>query len=174
MGKKEFKYEIAGVTFLQRPLVLGQIDQLLECIEGLSMPTSFSPMVIKKALGDKFYTALAIVLIPAIKDRLINEVLKNKDIPALAEDLRWSIDHETTLEVVDHFFDCNPIASIFNRLTEAMLKMRARTGLKPAPANPGNGSGILSPFSVKETSASETKSSGDIRPEIAPPSPDIL
>ena len=191
MDKKEFKYEIDGRTYLQRPLVLGQIDQLIECLEGMAMPQSFSPIAIKQALGEKFYTALAVVLIPvppgvepsggkapAKASTPISELLKNKDVPALAEELRWSIDHETTLEVIDHFFECNPIASILNRLTEAMLRMSVGAGLAPArkaaPASPDNGSGILSSSSVKETSPSETKSSGDILPEIAPPSPDIL
>ena len=182
-GSKESKHDIGGKSFLMRPLVLGQIDQLIDCLEGLTMPKTFSPMAIKKALGEKFYTALAIVLIPMGEGRNggrlgeaslpIREILKNKDVPALAEELRWSMDHDVAAEVIESFLSWNPPASILNRLTEATLKLTGKN-LRPSPANPDNGSGTLLPSSAKETSQSETKSSGDTHPETALPSPDIL
>jgi len=119
MDKKETTYEIDGRIYIQRPLVLGQIDQLIDLAKDLDLPPDFSPIEIKRALGERFYDALAIVLIPIsdVDGLNIPKILKSKDIPALAEELRWSTSHEMGLEVIEDFFDYNPVASIFERLT---------------------------------------------------------
>jgi hypothetical protein len=148
------KYQIGDKVYLQKPLVLGQIDQLMDLLEGTQIPKSSNPWMIKKALGEKIYVAMAIVLVEEGKSpkRDLEELQKN------ADEIRWSIDHLTSIGVIEDFFECNPIASLLERLAGAMLKsgQKISVGLR----------GPL-PSSATETSPNETKSSGDSPPENA-------
>ena len=49
----EFKYQIANKTYVQRPLVLGQIRQLLGILKDIDLPKEADPVSIAVALGDK-------------------------------------------------------------------------------------------------------------------------
>lgn len=115
--QKEFRYEIGGRVFYQRPLVLGQLRQLLDkVLKDLLIPDSqdLAPDVLILALGDKLPLGLAIVLSEEGKS------LKDKDIEELAKDLEFSITAEQAMEVVVNFFDCTPITSLLNMFTERM------------------------------------------------------
>jgi len=151
-----FKYTIGDKTFIQKKLVMGQIDQLMTEVREIKFPARFTANEIKEALGDRLYTGLAIILVEEGKSprREIEEIQK------FANELYWAMDPETIIGVIEDFFDCNPIASISERLSGAMSKVTAKLGhgtRKPASSSPG------------ETSPSETKSSGDIPPQNASP-----
>jgi hypothetical protein len=79
MEKKEYRYEIDGKIYIQRPLVLGQTSQMIETFADINIPSDVDTIGIIKLLGDKLPDALAVVL------REENIALKDKDISTLAE-----------------------------------------------------------------------------------------
>ena len=115
-----FKYEIGDKTYTQRKLVMGQIEQLEEQLRDAVFPMTNDPLRIREALGNKVYMAFAISLVEEGKSpkRDIEEL------QAIADDLRWGIDPELTLQVIEDFFDCNPIASLFMRLEGLTKKIK--------------------------------------------------
>lgn len=153
---QEFTYEIAGKQYGQKPLVLGQWRQFLDVIKGLSIPGNVDPWGLAKLLGDNLPLALAVVLNPE------GVPLKDKDLPALADELEFAIGPETIISVIEDFFACNPLPSILERLSQAagILSgmMKTETSLNPS----------LSP-SQPETSPGETPSSGDTPSETSSP-----
>ncbi|HQI50424.1 MAG TPA: hypothetical protein PLN61_17370 [bacterium] len=116
---QEKKYEIDGRTFYQRPLVLGQVRQLLDLMQGVTIPVGAGAMGIIDALGEKLPMALAIVLTEA------DRPLRDKDLHVLAQELTYSVTPETALEVVEHFFGLNPIASLLSRIGNLAEKIGA-------------------------------------------------
>ena len=56
-------YKIGDKTWTQRPLVLGQIQQLLTVIKGMSIPLGAGVLQLIEAVGDRIPVALAIVLV---------------------------------------------------------------------------------------------------------------
>lgn len=143
------KYNINGVIYIQRPLVLGQISQMVSVIEGLSF-TSLEPLGILLALEDRITRAMAIVLTPE------GTKIIDKDIDELADTL-FECPFDTTLEVVADFFVCNPTASLLEKLAGTIRKV-AET------IREATGSKNLFAFLPPEISASESKSSGVQRP----------
>jgi hypothetical protein len=156
--ENKFEYEIDGRRFIQRQLVPGQIKQLRKFLEGMVLPVDFSPSNILAVLGDRVSEAAAIVLTPSDGTEGGYLALKNKDVKALTEEFEYSLAIETSIQVVTDFFDCNPIASILEKLAGAATKMTdqvitlRRTAMK---------STALSQPSQEETSPKETASSGD-------------
>ena len=90
------KYQIGGKTYIQRKLVLGQVRQLIEHLDGISFPADlnfdFSGLI--AVLGGKLPIALAICLTEEGKSP------RDKDIIATAGDLEFSIDAEITMEAI--------------------------------------------------------------------------
>ena len=140
---KEFVYEVGGQKFSQKALVLGQISQLLDVLKGLRLPTDMSPIGLVAALGDRLPKALAIALNPD------GVAIKDKDLDAIAEQVSFEMDADLAIKVVDDFFDCNPLSSTLDRLTELIKRRRGGIG--------SNGSASSS---QKETSPNEMPSSG--------------
>ena len=130
----EFKYEIGGKTYIQKPLVLGQISQLISLMKGLVIPHDIAPMGLVSLLGDKLPIAIAIVLTPE------GMKLKDKDINALTDEIEFEISPEQTIQVIEDFFVCNPIVSLLEKLNEAVGKIGEKmkeTGLsKSASSSP--------------------------------------
>ena len=130
--KKDFVYEIGEKLYLQKPLVLGQIRQMMKAIEGLVIPGEVNPLGLIPVLGDKLPLALAIVLTPE------GVSLKDKDIHSLASEIEFEISPETSLQAVEDFFVCNPVPSLLERLggmAEKISKaMSKETGLKNSSA----------------------------------------
>ena len=150
----EFKYQIGDKTYIQKTLVLGQIEQLMNLLDGLTLPAQFTPAGVIAAIGERLYPALAVVLTEE------GQPLSGKDLSALGEAIKWAIEPETAVEVIADFFDCNPIASIvriIGKLNEIGLKA-AETGLKTSSA----------PLPT-ETSPEGTPSSGDSPSKSADP-----
>ncbi len=155
-----FKYEIGGKTYIQKPLVLGQIEQMIDILEGINLPKSKSPKAIKDSLGDRLHLAIAIALVEEGKP--VKRDLE--EIKTIAEDLHWTINGETSLKVIEDFFACNPIASFWERLKGMMTKLGMEIKVIKVK------SGRSSSSSPEETSQSETPSSGDSARPNAPDS----
>jgi hypothetical protein len=115
----EKKYEIGGKNYIQKPLVLGQIRQLLEVLKGVTIPANSDTLALVNAMSDRLPAALAVVLIPEGLSSL-----RDKDLDALALEIAFAITPEQTLGVVEDFFDCNPLPSLLNRLGMAAGKIK--------------------------------------------------
>ncbi len=129
MEKREFEYRIGDKTYVQRTLVLGQIEQLSGIIEGLEITGDMKAEDILLALKDRVGDALGIILCEK------GQKLIDKDLEAFARELRFAVEPEQIVEVIADFFDCNPIVSVFEkllggagRITEAIKSQLA--GLK--------------------------------------------
>ena len=77
---EKFVYEIGGKKYIQKPLVLGQIDQLIEFMQGIRLPVEISASSIIFVLGGKLSKAIAIILCEAGKH------LKDKDVSSFPRD----------------------------------------------------------------------------------------
>ncbi|WP_298434585.1 hypothetical protein [Geobacter sp.] len=152
----EKRYEIDGKVYLQRPLVLGQIRQLMPILEGVAIHPQSDAMQLIGALGDKMPKALAVVLTPE------GTSVRDKDLQALAEEIEFGISPEQVFVVVEDFFDCNPIASLLEKLSGAMVKIVAKLPQKI-------GSSPSSASSPTETLPAGTLFFGDSPPESADP-----
>lgn len=129
-----YTYEIGGKTYTQRPLVLGQISQLMSLMKGLIIPHDIDTLGLVSLLGNKLPQAVAVVLTPE------GVSLKDKDVNALTAELEFEISPEQTIQVVEDFFVLNPIVSLLERLSgmtekisKAMIKT-TETGLKSSSA----------------------------------------
>lgn len=141
----EFNYQIGDKTYIQRPLVLGQVRQLLDLLQDIIIPGNIDIMGIVRLLGDLLPEALAIILTE--KDH----PLKGKNIAELATEIEFAIAPEQCAEVIENFLSCNPTASLLERLAGTASSITtALTGLK-------NSASSL----PAETSPDEMKSSGE-------------
>lgn len=112
-----FSYLLDDITYIQKPLVLGQIRQLIKLLEDLIIPRDISVIELVSVLGDKLPTAIAIVIVEEGKN------LKDKNIETLAGELEFKIPPEMALEVIENFFDLNPMISLFERLGKLAEKL---------------------------------------------------
>ena len=145
------KYEINGKTYTQRPLVLGQIRQMVEALRDFTMPANATAVDLAMMLDDKLPGILAIVL------GVEGVSLRDKDVTALAEELRESVPVETAIQMIDDFFACNPIASLAEKMSGWMEILAMWILTK-------HGSTTLLSCSAAETSPDGTPLSGDILP----------
>ena len=142
-----FEYEIGGKLYIQKPLVLGQIRQLMNLLQGVVIPSNVDTLGIIAALGDRLPKAIAIAITPA------GMVVKDKDIDTLASEVEFELSTEAVVQVIEDFFSCNPIASLLERLggvAEKITSQMDKTGLKKSASS-----------SPEEISPKETISSGD-------------
>jgi len=149
-----YKYEIAGKVYIQNPLVLGQIRQLMHLLEGLKIPREIDTLGLIAILGGKISQAIAIVI------TLEGTSPKEKDISVFASEIEFELSPDITMQVIEDFFDCNPIPLILERLgkiAEAITK-KMQIGSKSSASS-----------SQGETSLKEMPSSGDILQKTADP-----
>ena len=144
----EFKYEIGGRVLYQKPLVLGQVKQLIFILKGLVLPYSLTVAGIVMALGDKAPQALAILLNEE------NVSLKDKKVEEIQDLIEENLDIEQTIKVIEDFFDCNPIASI----SEAMIGLTNKVQTTMIQASSLTGSALSSQEGISQK---EMISSGD-------------
>lgn len=143
MDAKE--YDLEGVKYVQRRIVLAQFRALLPILEGIEIKEESGAGEIARALGERLPKALAIVLIEEGLDvRAALEELEDR-----AKQLECRIGLEETLEAIEDFFDFNRVSSVLEKLTGIM---RSVTSGIPAKAG-------------KETSS---KSSGGSAEETSP------
>lgn len=138
-------YQIGSKTYEQRPLVLGQLRQLLQLLCDVEVSLERGALGLVAALGDKLPKALAVVLTEK------GQSPADKDLDAAAAELEFAISPEQALEVVEDFFDCNPIVSLLDRVGQMIgkLEKQARNSLTASLSS-----------SPTATSASVTPSSG--------------
>jgi hypothetical protein len=151
------EYDIDGKTFVQRPLVMGQVQQLLRCLDGIDLPESLTLASLLDALGGRLYTAIAIV----ITEKGCSP--REKNVAELAAALEWSIDMDTALGIIDDFFELNPVSSLLGKAGKLIGRMGR------SMAGPETGSTKWSSLSPAETSPGATLSSGGTRLESASP-----
>lgn len=111
-----FEYNIGGKKYIQKPLVLGQIRQLMELMQGVVVANADALGIIA-ALGDKLPKAIAIALTPE------GMAVKDKDFGILASEIEFEISPEMAIQAVEDFFSCNPIALLLERLSGAMKQI---------------------------------------------------
>lgn len=156
--KEQKKYEIGGTVYVQRPLVLGQIRQLSDVLSGMTISGDATPASVILAVAERLPMALAVVLTPE------GVTLPDKDLKALAEKIEFEISAEQVVEVVEDFFDCNPVASVLQKLAGAMGTVAGRT-----IPTAGGGSTTLSAPLPEGTLPEEMQSCGDTPPTNASP-----
>lgn len=158
MEQKQFSYTIGDKTYTQRQLVLGQILLLAQLLKHVAVMKDLSPQAMITTIGLQMPAALAIVLIPE-GTKVIDKADEAKR-AKLAEELSFSSDADTAFQVVGDFFDCNPIASLLEKLSGVTGKIAGQMKtLKQTESKPS----FLS--SAEETSLKETPCSGASQPE---------
>jgi len=140
------QYKIGDKIYIQRPLVIGQVKQLLAELQGIVIPSNVDVIDLVAAIGDRLPDALAVILTPSGMSP------KDKDLKKLSEELAFSLEIEQAMEVVEDFFVLNPISSLFGRLNQAIEKIQAQFLMS---------STTLSASSQEETSQKEMQSNGD-------------
>nr|AUG44378.1 hypothetical protein [uncultured bacterium] len=141
------RYNIGGDVYVQRPLVLLQIEQLSALLTNLELPAGINAVGVVRVIGNRLADVLAIVLTPK------NMAIEAKDLPQIAARLRNQVDIDTAVRVVEDFLGCNRISSVFEKLTGILdasgMVLGATAAMSPS----------LPASSPAETSPSETISS---------------
>jgi hypothetical protein len=143
------EYDIDGRAFVQRPLVMGQIQQLLRILDGIALPEPITLASLLDALGGRLYAAIAV----AITEKGCSP--RDKNIDELAAEFEWKLDADTLLEIVDDFFALNPVSSLLGKIGKML------GGLNRTMEALGTGSTRRSSSSPAGTSPEGTASSGD-------------
>jgi hypothetical protein len=143
------EYTINGTLYTQSALVLGQWRQLLNILKDVAVPADASASQLAVILGDRLPAAFAVVLNPE------GVSLRDKNLPAVADDLEFSLSTETAIQVIEDFFVCNPLSSLLKRIGGVAGKL---TPPLEAAATPLTG---LSSSSAEGISPSGTASSGE-------------
>jgi len=102
-------YEIKGKKYSQKKLVLGQMAQLIELLDGVRIEQAGVTGMLK-AIGGKLPMALAICLIPE-GCASIGE----KNNLAIAVDMQEA-EIDQAIEVVGDFLSCNQLSSLLEKL----------------------------------------------------------
>ncbi len=139
----EKKYTIGKVVYIQRPVVLAQLTQLIEIIPDDADITGIKgPNDVIAFLGEALAAGMAIVLCPEGVD------LQKKDLDVIKANLMNAMDIPTAVEVIEDFFGCNQVSSLVERVGSLMDMME----------NPGSASGSKSGSASlpTETSPGET------------------
>lgn len=154
------KYQIEEKEYIQKPLVLGQIRQLSEILKDMILPKTENVSDWVMALSGKLSEAIGVVLIDP------DVPLKDKDLQKFSRDIEFSIQPEMACKVIEDFFDCNPIASLAQKLEGMVSKASEATGRMLEEEKIGLRESASS--SQEQTSPEETPSSGDTRSASAP------
>ncbi len=117
MELRKKTYIFGGKTWIQRPLVLAQYDQLAEVLRGKPMPQTFDAAGVIASFGPDIHKALAIALTPE------GMRPKDKDLPEIEEKIRWSIEIPEMIRAVEDFFELSPLHLLFEMLTETMQRV---------------------------------------------------
>jgi hypothetical protein len=143
------RYTINGKTYTQRILVLGQIKQLTEALEGASIPAGSGVGQVAGLIGDQLPRCAAVILQPE------GVAHRDKDLAALEAEFAEHMDIVTADKVIDDFFALTPAETI------ARLMGRLRGVFVVARRTEEAGSTIQCSSSAAETLPNATPSSGD-------------
>jgi len=119
-------YKIGDKEYVQKPVVFGQLRQLLGLLDGLALPLDSSPLSIVAAFGDRLPTAIGIVL-QEDGVRLIE-----KDPVELGRRIEFDLTPEQTVEIIEDFFDCNPVAELGLKLSGMIQSVKGKVKM-PTP-----------------------------------------
>lgn len=148
-------YKIGNKVYYLKPLVLGQIRQLIKLLSGVSIDLNAGIGALIQALGELLPAALAIVLTPeGIKP-------KDKDLEAIAQELEDDITLDLIVEVINDFFVLNPISSVLTQLNQKIQNLTMATPSLGQSSSWQTG-----------TSQRHPESSGDTVLEMSSPSSD--
>ncbi|MEW5804873.1 MAG: hypothetical protein AB1847_22535 [bacterium] len=126
--EEEKRYSINGKTYVQRQLVLGQINQLLSVLNDIPI-TNITPQSILISLGAKIPAALAVLLIPE------ESTVKDRDLKAIEDDM-FFCPADVILEILDDFLSLNPISSFQDKLKNfKTLLVKEITGIQPGKSS---------------------------------------
>ncbi len=148
---KKYVYEINGKKWILKPLVIGQVNQLIEITDHLKIPANIGIAGLIALLGKELGKAFAIILTPE------GMRLKEKDIDAIKEELEETVEIETAIKIIEDFFALSPIALVLERLSGIIEKIQGQLiQLMNSSAS-----------SQEEISQNEMKSNGDTPSENA-------
>lgn len=119
MEVTQFTYTIDGESFVLKPLVMGQLNQLINLIKDVEFKEDVTIPTIITTLGDKLPEAIAIILHePEVE-------LQKKNIKELAERLAFApeMTPELCLQIVEDFFVCTPVSSLLKKVNETVEKV---------------------------------------------------
>lgn len=122
----EYLYKIGNKEYRLKPLVMGQVNQLINLLKDVQIPADATIGTIVLILGERLTEAIAIILHTDVP-------LKDKNLQQVIEDLSFDLTPEQALEIVNDFFDCTPISSIFERIGKTVEKIGVKlnpTGLQ--------------------------------------------
>jgi hypothetical protein len=156
--KGPMEYVIGDKTYVQKPLVLGQIKQLTKVLKGIQWPKILDISEIINAVIDVVPEALSIVLIEKGKESI--QDLKTRDLKLTQEDFEYAVDTVTLMRVVDHFLSCNPINSLWRMMRNVISTTYTAPALTEETQVEATGLIDTSSTLPEETSQEETQSSG--------------
>jgi hypothetical protein len=117
MDRKEYCF--GGKNYEQLPIVLGQLRILEPIISSLKFsPGENAVADLVASLGSNLHRVMAILLVE--KGVSVREAMQNIDIRQ--SDLEWSMFPADCIEVLEDFFECSRISSLFERIREAVQK----------------------------------------------------
>lgn len=117
LSENEYLYKIGEKEYRMKPLVMGQVRQLLALLKGVEIPESLTVVSLITTLGDKLPEAIAILLIEPDKS------LKTKNVKELTDEIEFELTPTMTMEVIEDFFDCTPIFSILEEMGTRVEKI---------------------------------------------------
>jgi hypothetical protein len=115
------KYIINDKTYIQKPLVLGQIGILMKVAEGRVI-NDLSALGLIQAFGDILPKVMAVILIPE------GSKVSARDLAALEEEFTNELEIDTALEVTADFLSCNPVSSLFTKLRKIVATFKEKIG----------------------------------------------
>lgn len=132
---RTFEYEIGGKKYVQKALVLGQIEQLTGILSGLpkglfnlpslgNLEEGTAPLkdVLLELLSKGLLRrAIAVVLHPEGVE------LKKKNLDEVSEDLEWSLEIATGAKVIADFFICNMHSELLSSMKQFNSQMKTMT-----------------------------------------------
>lgn len=151
-------YTIAGSTYEQRELVLGQWRQLQALLVDLQIPAGTSllhRLVAGLENAGRLDRALAIILVE------VGQSPQHKDLDALEKAIAFELTPQQIAEIIEDFFTCNPVSSILSRLGTVLAQV---VMLLSAAMKEIGSTGPLSPLPLA-TSPAPPLSPGESLPE---------
>ncbi len=130
-------YTFEGKGYYQRKLLIGQLKQLVDAMQGVKLRFD-DPASLIFSLGDRLPLALAAVLIPEGVEP------QDKDVNAVAKELSFLMTPEDVMAVIDDFFSLNEPYSLLTRFTQmskavaVRLQSQSQDGsMNSSPSSPG-------------------------------------
>jgi hypothetical protein len=150
MERTRIEYTFDEKKYYQRRLLIGQIRQLVEQLQGVKIDFG-NPAALVTSLGDKLPRSLAIVLIP---DGAHPKEMDLAAIEALAADLEFALEPNDVMQVVEDFFSLNDPYSFLTRFAQTAKAIEER--LRQRASGGATGSMSSSPSSPEATSPAAT------------------